>query len=144
MGKCVTLNHRNRWYNHNKTKSWWRHQMEIFFALLALCAGNSPVTGELPSQRPVMQKLMFSLICAWINGWVNNREAGDLRRHRAHYDVIVMSIKTTPYFKGHIARKGLTDSGLFIALTMTASASPRRCTTKPYCCGGDLFVCRRH
>ena len=33
---------------------------------------------------------MFSLICAWINGWVNNREAGDLRRHRAHYDVVVM------------------------------------------------------
>ena len=29
--------------------------------------------------------LMFSLIYAWINGWVNNREAGDLRRHRAHY-----------------------------------------------------------
>ena len=34
--------------------------------------------------------LMFSLICAWINGWANNREAGDLRHHRAHYDVIVM------------------------------------------------------
>ena len=34
--------------------------------------------------------LTFSLICAWINGWVNNREAGDLRRHRALYDVIVM------------------------------------------------------
>ena len=34
--------------------------------------------------------LMFSLICAWINHWVNNREAGDLRHYRAHYDVIVM------------------------------------------------------
>ena len=34
--------------------------------------------------------LMFSLICAWINGWINNGEAGDLRRHGAHYDVIVM------------------------------------------------------
>ena len=34
--------------------------------------------------------LMFSLICVWINGWVNNRDAGDLRRYRAHYDVIVM------------------------------------------------------
>ena len=32
----------------------------------------------------------FSVICAWINGWVNNGEAGDLKRHRAHYDVIVM------------------------------------------------------
>ena len=34
--------------------------------------------------------LMFTLICARINGWVNNRKAGDLRRLRAHYDVIVM------------------------------------------------------
>ena len=33
---------------------------------------------------------MFSLICAWINDWVNNRVAGDLRRHRTHYDVTVM------------------------------------------------------
>ena len=35
--------------------------------------------------------LVFSLICAWINCWINNREADDLRRHRAHYDVIVMT-----------------------------------------------------
>ena len=33
--------------------AWWRHQMETFSALLALCAGNSPVTGEFPSQMPV-------------------------------------------------------------------------------------------
>ena len=33
--------------------SWWRHQIETFSALLALCGGNSPVTGEFPSQRPV-------------------------------------------------------------------------------------------
>ena len=32
----------------------------------------------------------FSLICVWINGWVNNHKAGDLRRYCAHYDVIVM------------------------------------------------------
>ena len=42
-------NHRNSWTN----VSWWRHQMEIFSALLAICAGNSPVTGEFPTQRPV-------------------------------------------------------------------------------------------
>ena len=34
--------------------------------------------------------LMFSFICAWINGWINHREAGDLRRHSAHYNVIIM------------------------------------------------------
>ena len=35
----------------------WRHQMETFSALLAFCAGNSPVTGELPAQRPVTRSL---------------------------------------------------------------------------------------
>ena len=39
---------------------------------------------------------MFSLICAWINGWVNNGEAGDFRRNRTHHDVIVMRIKISP------------------------------------------------
>ena len=34
---------------------------------------------------------MFSLICVWINDCVNNREAGDLRRYRSHYDVMVMN-----------------------------------------------------
>ena len=52
--------------------SWWRHHMETISALLAICAG------------------MFSSICARINGWVNNGDAGDLRCHRAHYNIIVM------------------------------------------------------
>ena len=38
---------------------WWRHQMETFSALLPLCAGNSPVTGEFPSQRPVTRSFDF-------------------------------------------------------------------------------------
>ena len=39
----------------NSFKIWWRHQMKTFSASLAFCAGNSPVTGEIPSQRPVTQ-----------------------------------------------------------------------------------------
>ena len=66
--------------------------METFSALLAICAGNSPVRGESPHKGQSRGALMFSLICAWINGWVNNHEAGDLRRHRAHYDVTVMVV----------------------------------------------------
>ena len=50
---------------------------------------RSPVNSPHKGQR--RGALMFSLICAWINDWVNNREGGDLRRHRAHHDVIVMS-----------------------------------------------------
>ena len=62
--------------------------METFSMLLALWAGNSPVTGEFPVQRPVTWSfdVFFDL-----RGWVNNREASDLRRHHAHYDVIKMS-----------------------------------------------------
>ena len=51
---------------------------------------NSPHKGQWRGA------LMFSLICVWINDWVNNREAGDLRCCRAHYDVIVMVI-TAPH-----------------------------------------------
>ena len=74
---------------------WWRHQMETFSALLTLCAGNSPVTSEFPKGW-WCGALMFSLICAWINGWVNNCAAGDLRRHRAHYDGSVMAVIARP------------------------------------------------
>ena len=45
---------------------------------------NSPHKGQWHGA------LMFSLICAWTNGWTNNRDAGNLRRHGAHYDVTVM------------------------------------------------------
>ena len=45
---------------------------------------NSPHKGQWCGD------LMFSLICAWTNSWTNNADAGDLRRHRAHYDAIVM------------------------------------------------------
>ena len=38
---------------YHRFNSWWRHQMETFSALLTICAGNSPVTGELLAQRPV-------------------------------------------------------------------------------------------
>ena len=44
---------------------------------------------------------MFSLIGAWTNGWVNNRDVGDLRRHRAHYDVTVMELTKELYMYHH-------------------------------------------
>ena len=54
---------------------------------------RSPV--NFPHKGQWRGALMFSLICAWINGWVKNREAGDLRCHRTHYDVIVMGLGIT-------------------------------------------------
>ena len=69
--------------------TWWRHHLETFSAPLAICAGihRSPVNS--PHKGQWRGDLAFSLICVWINDWVNNREAGDLRRYRTHYDVIV-------------------------------------------------------
>ena len=63
---------------------------------------RSPVNS--PHKDQWRGTLMFSLICVWINGWVNNREAGDLRRHQAHCDVIVMTIWHVggrPMSRGH-------------------------------------------
>ena len=49
------------------SSAWWRHQMETFSALLALCAGNSPVSGEFPAQRPVTRS--FDVLCPlWRHG----------------------------------------------------------------------------
>ena len=65
--------------------------METFSALLAICAGNSPVPGEFPAQRPVTRSFGVFFDPHPNNGWVHNGEAGDLRRYRAHYDVAVMT-----------------------------------------------------
>ena len=67
--------------------SWWCHQMGAFsrYGLIARGIHRSPVKSPHKGQY-----LGASLICAWMNGWVNNREAADLRCHRAHYDVTVM------------------------------------------------------
>ena len=65
--------------------------------------------------------LIFSLICVWINGWENNREADDLRRYRAHYDFIVMYMLTSfshyhaaSYVDMHVTDKGTTYDGNLI------------------------------
>ena len=70
---------------------WWCHQMETS-RYWALCEGNPPVTGGFPSQKTVARSFdfFFFFICAWTNGWENNRDTGDLRRYRAHYDVTLM------------------------------------------------------
>ena len=67
--------------------------METFSALLAFCAGNSPVSGEFPSQRPVTRSFDVFFVL-YLDKWQSKkRDAGDLRRHRAHYDVTVMEVK---------------------------------------------------
>ena len=74
--------------------TWWR--------MMTSSNGNifrvtGPLCGEFTGLRWIPRTegqwrgaLMFSLICAWINAWINNRRDGDLRRYRAHYDFTVM------------------------------------------------------
>ena len=76
---------------------------------------NSPHKGQW------RRTLMFSLICAWINGWVNNRAAGDLRRHRVHYDVIVMVLWYSQLFLFRNWYKGESYDNIFVNPSQLAS-----------------------
>ena len=69
--------------------TWWRHQMETFSALLAMCAGNSSVPGEFPTQRPVTQSfdVFFDLhlnkrLSKQSRGWWFETLLRPLWRHR--------------------------------------------------------------
>ena len=77
---------------------WWRHQMETFPRYWSFVRGihRSPVNS--PHKGQWRGDLMFSLIRAWTNGWVNNRDYGDLRRHRAHYDITVIRIVDLAFY----------------------------------------------
>ena len=66
----------------------WKHFPRYWLFVRGI--HRSPVNS--PHKGQWRRALMFTLICVWINGWVNNREAGDLRRYRAHHDVIVMTL----------------------------------------------------
>ena len=86
---------------------------------------NSPHKGQWRGA------LMFSLICVWMNGWVNNDEAGDLRRHRAHYDVTVVRYKIwvwlidyIPQFHSYVTR--CIQSALIIDALISITVSWKR------------------
>ena len=98
--------------------------MEAFSALLAFCAGNWPVTSEIPAQGPVTRSFDVLFWSApWINGWVNNNETGDLRRHCTHYDVTVM------FFLTHVC-----------IIQPRCVDSPLANTTYVHCWHGSLLV----
>ena len=80
-----------------RDQSWWRHKWEHFPRYWPFVRGIHRSSVNSPHKGQWRGALMLSLICAWINAWVNYREADDLRRHRTHYDVIVMDwqVETT-------------------------------------------------
>ena len=91
-------------YKHKKGEPWpsvsshddvikWKHFPRYWPFVREI--NRSPV--NYPHKGQWCGALVFSLFCGWINGWVNNREAGDLRRHRAHYDVTLMGYSAPSY-----------------------------------------------
>ena len=75
----------------------WRHHDDVikgkhFLRYCPFLRRNHRSTVDSPHKGQWRRALMFSSICAWTNDWASNRDAGDLRRHRAHYDVTVMVI----------------------------------------------------
>ena len=114
--------------------------MEPFSALLAFLRGihRSPVNSQHKGRW--RGALIFSLICDRINGWVNNGEAGDFRRHRAHCDVIVMSLWKDRIEKSRADEK-LVIRSLFHSDRIVSGIRPRalamellQSCTKPSTC----------
>ena len=68
---------------------------ETFSVLLAFVRGIHRWPVHSPHKVQWLGAFIFSLIYAWTNVWANNRDAGDLRRHRTHYDVTVMTLRQT-------------------------------------------------
>ena len=75
---------------------WWINEPHLGFLSLLQAAVPDIMTSSNSTGGFLLYKgqgrgaLMFSLTCAWTDGWANKRDAGDLRRHGAHYDVTVM------------------------------------------------------
>ena len=98
---CKWINPEQHWrkyqWNHPYwrilSSTWWRHQVDTFFLRywpFVRGIHRSPVNS--PHKGQWRWALMFSLICSWTNCWENNRNADDLGRHCANYDVNVMSL----------------------------------------------------
>ena len=92
--------------------------------------------------------LMFSLICAWTNGWVNNRNAGGLRRHRSHYDVTVMWWRNIPIQRNTPAWPSRTSDsisnrvsvkGAFVSMLCDQSGLCQVIDWRQMCCHIDMI-----
>ena len=123
--------------------TWWRHQMETFYALLTICAGNSPVPGEFPAQRPVTRSfdVFFDLRLnkrlskqSW--GWWFETPSRPLWRHcNVACSSGLLILLWEPTFCYYMAKIQNTDTvkcwynAVDIAITVAESESDIRITT---------------
>ena len=98
---------------------------------------TGPLCGEFTGHKGQWRgALMFSLICAWINGWVNNCEAGDLRRHRAHYVLLKIALfDSLPKDVEVNSRKIIVKWGRFRFFV-----NVRSCDGHQFCCFFSIYV----
>ena len=104
LNQCLLINdvewHSPVWKLHDDVIK-WKH----FPFYWPFVQGIHQWTVSSPYKGQWRRALIFSLICAWINGWVNNSEAVDLRHHRLHYDITVMVYNR--YISAIITKAGL-------------------------------------
>ena len=115
--------------------SWWRHQMETFSALLAICAGNSPVPGEFPTQRSVTRSfdVYFDLrpnkrLSKQLWGWWFDTQSRPLWRHRNVSLCTVIQSSLCNSFEGRPLVDIIYECPLFKWVTLTAlkNKAPRK------------------
>ena len=113
--------------------TWWRHQMETFSSVLALCAGNSPVTGEFPSQSPVTRSFDISFdmrlnkrlsIQSW--GWLFETPSRSLWRH-CYVSYLFLACECHP--------DGTVN------LATVCNKTNGQCPCKPHTTGRDCSTC---
>ena len=89
----------------------WKH-FPRYWPFLQVIHRNIPHKGQWRGA------LMFSLICTWINGSLSNRKAGDLRRHRAHYDVSVLKWPVMKCFFSAKSAQNMSQLSIEVALSL--------------------------
>ena len=133
--RCIT-----KFQLHNIT--WWRHQMETFSALLAICAGNSPVPGEFPAQRPVTRSfdVFFDLVlnkrlCKWSWGWWFEVQLRPLWLHCNDFTLLVLKLHHTKITRSipWLLMGWLLDSPGWISANVVLTVSDKQLPV-PYQC----------
>ena len=139
--------------------SWWRHQMETFSALLAFCAGNSPVPGEFPTQRPVTQSFdvffdprVNKRLSKQPWGWWFETLSCPLWRHRDvctllySTSAVGLALKVSTHWNKNVVilTKFSSLAALEVVTLTTSSAASDdnfiKMKTFPFLCGTEYFL----
>ena len=119
---------------------WWSHQMETFLRVTGPLWGESTGDRWISLTKATDAELWrgFFYICAWTNGWADNRSAIDLARHSAHYAITVMAISNNVLIASNVNMFFFTGSEW---TTRTVSV-PRNDVIFKNICIHNYFLCK--